>query len=70
MQVANRWMYTGCLSIGSMFLARTVGAKKKEIKHECFSKALEVMKTQTVAEILAMKDPGCEAIRLVVFDWK
>lgn len=63
MRVAGRWMYTGYLKLDGIFLTRSVGANKKEVKHDVYTKGLEILKTKTVAEIFALKDPGVEAIR-------
>ncbi|OWF49723.1 uncharacterized protein LOC110451341 [Mizuhopecten yessoensis] len=63
MRVAGRWMYTGYLKLDSIFLTRSVGANKKEVKHDVYTKGLDIVKTKTVAEIFALKDPGVEAIR-------
>ncbi|KAK3088620.1 hypothetical protein FSP39_021356 [Pinctada imbricata] len=63
MRVSGKWMFTGRLLLNNTFLARAVGANKKEVKHETYQKALDVMKTKTVAEIFALVDPGADAIR-------
>ncbi|XP_033732567.1 uncharacterized protein LOC117321995 [Pecten maximus] len=63
MRVAGRWMYTGYLKLDGIFLTRSVGANKKEVKHDVYTKGLELLKTKTVAEVFALKDPGVEAIR-------
>ena len=56
-------MYTGCLTLTGVFLARSVGGNKKEVKHDTYSKALDILKTKTVAEIYSGVDPGPDAIR-------
>jgi hypothetical protein len=43
MKVANKWMYTGCLTLTGVFLARSVGGNKKEVKHDTYSKALDIL---------------------------
>ncbi|XP_061164731.1 uncharacterized protein LOC133173727 [Saccostrea echinata] len=63
MRISGKWMFTGRLILGGIFLARSVGANKKEVKHETYQKALDVLKTKTVAEIFNLTDPGAEAIR-------
>ncbi|XP_056012785.1 uncharacterized protein LOC130052317 isoform X4 [Ostrea edulis] len=63
MRISGKWMFTGRLILGGIFLARSVGANKKEVKHETYQKALDVLKTKTVAEIFSLTDPGAEAIR-------
>ncbi|XP_060074691.1 uncharacterized protein LOC132554399 [Ylistrum balloti] len=63
MRVAGRWMYTGYLKLDGIFLTRSVGANKKEVKHDVYTKGLDLLKSKTVAEIFALKDPGVEAIR-------
>ncbi|KAK3607126.1 hypothetical protein CHS0354_036065 [Potamilus streckersoni] len=57
-------MYTGDLKLSSVFLVRSVGANKKEVKHEVYQKALDILTAKSVAEIFNLKDPGIEAIRL------
>lgn len=63
MRISGKWMFTGRLILGGIFLARSVGANKKEVKHETYQKALNVLKSKTVAEIFNLTDPGAEAIR-------
>lgn len=63
MKVANKWMYTGCLHLSGVFLARSVGGNKKEVKHDTYSKGLDILKLKTVAEIYSGIDPGPDAIR-------
>lgn len=63
MKVANKWMYTGSLTLTGVFLARSVGGNKKEVKHDTYSKALDILKSKTVAEIYSGVDPGPDAIR-------
>nr|KAG5710611.1 hypothetical protein BaRGS_013257 [Batillaria attramentaria] len=59
----NRRIFSGRLLINDVFLARAVGQTKKELKHECYKLALEVLKTKDVGQILQQKDVGIEAIR-------
>ncbi|XP_067662817.1 uncharacterized protein [Haliotis asinina] len=63
LKVCNKMMFTGRLFIGSVFLARSVGANKKEVKHECFRKAVDVLKSKSVAAIMKMEDVGTEKMR-------
>ncbi|KAL8609605.1 hypothetical protein ACOMHN_023741 [Nucella lapillus] len=59
----GRHTFSGKLSLSGMFLARAVGQVKRELKHECYKLALQVLRTKTVAEILKQHDIGIEAIR-------
>ncbi|XP_025114347.1 uncharacterized protein LOC112576257 isoform X3 [Pomacea canaliculata] len=59
----GRRVFSGKLSISSVFLARAVGHTKKELKHECYKLALQVLKTKSVQDIMDQKDIGIEVIR-------
>ncbi|KAJ8307170.1 hypothetical protein KUTeg_015254 [Tegillarca granosa] len=61
--VAGRPAFTGTLHLSDAFLARSVGFTKKEIKHNIYEQALNLLKNKTAAEIVAMKDPGIDELR-------
>ncbi|XP_064604164.1 uncharacterized protein LOC135469600 [Liolophura sinensis] len=55
--------FTGCFTLGGHFIVRAVGPSKRELKHEIYTKALEILTTKSVVEILCLVDPGVEALR-------
>ncbi|XP_045196468.2 uncharacterized protein LOC123551531 [Mercenaria mercenaria] len=65
-RIYNRLLFTGRLSISGIFLTRTVGMNKKDMKHEVYNKAHEVLTTKTVADINDLKDPGVETVRTCI----
>ena len=58
-----RQLFTGKLGINGIFLARGVGCNKKDMKHEIYNTALNVLKTQTIEDLNALKDPGEDMVR-------
>ncbi|XP_029641150.1 uncharacterized protein LOC115215926 [Octopus sinensis] len=62
-RIGGRSMYTAKLTVEGKFMARAVAASKKELKHEVYKKAVEVLTKQSVASIVKQKDPGPEKMR-------
>ena len=56
-------MYSARVSINGIFLARGVGGNKKELKHEVFNKAHEILLKSSTDDINNLKDPGIEMVR-------
>ncbi|XP_025112706.1 uncharacterized protein LOC112575226 isoform X2 [Pomacea canaliculata] len=56
-------LFTGRLSLGETFLTRGLGLSKKAVKHDCFTRGLEILKTKSVEEIMALEDCGVEALK-------
>ncbi|XP_046542999.1 uncharacterized protein LOC124253300 [Haliotis rubra] len=52
---------SGRLYLSSVFLARSIGYKKREVKEDCYQQAVEILTNKTVEEIMALKDVGPEA---------
>ena len=60
-----RSIFTGKLSISGIFLARSLGSNKKQMKHEVYDQALKILTEKTIEEINELKDPGVESIKYV-----
>lgn len=58
-----RSIFTATVSINGIFLARSIGQNKKELKHHIYSKAYDVLTKKTVADINDLTDPGKDFIR-------
>ncbi|KAL4240562.1 hypothetical protein ACF0H5_001354 [Mactra antiquata] len=65
-RIHNRLIFSGALRINGIFLARGVGVNKKELKHEVYNTALEILKTKSVKDINELKDPGPETVRICI----
>ena len=61
----HRSIFTGSLRISGIFLARCVGVNKKEMKHEVFDKAFEVLTKKSIVAINDFQDPGLGMVRYV-----
>lgn len=62
-RIGGRSMYTAKLTLENKFLARAVAASKKDLKHEVYKKAVEVLTKQNIGSIMKLKDPGPEKMR-------
>lgn len=56
-------LFTGVLHIGGYFLTRGLALSKKAVKHDCFERAVEILRTYALADIIALEDCGAEALR-------
>ena len=54
-------LFSGALFLDGVFIARAASSKKKQAKHDCYASALQVLRTQTVTQIMSLKDEGPEA---------
>lgn len=63
MKYSSPTKFTGCFSLGGHFIVRAIGPSKRELKHEIYTQALEILTTKSVVEILCLVDPGAEALR-------
>lgn len=62
-RIGGRSMYTAKLTLENKFLARAVAASKKELKHEVYKKAVEVLTKQSIGSIMKLTDPGPDKMR-------
>ncbi|XP_052788522.1 uncharacterized protein LOC128223273 [Mya arenaria] len=62
-RVYNRAVFSACLKVSGIFLARAVGGNKKELKHEVYNRAYDILTTRTIADINDLSDPGSDLIR-------
>ncbi|XP_041371019.1 uncharacterized protein LOC121384622 [Gigantopelta aegis] len=58
----NGKIFSGALFLDGVFIARSASRKKKQAKHDCYAKALSVLRTMTVSQIMALKDEGPESV--------
>ncbi|KAK7094857.1 hypothetical protein V1264_006349 [Littorina saxatilis] len=56
-------LFTGVLKVGGVFLTRGLGLSKKAVKHDCFERAVEIMRISSLEEILVLEDCGKETLR-------
>ncbi|XP_046581071.1 uncharacterized protein LOC124288561 [Haliotis rubra] len=63
-RIGKKLVFTGSLQINNVFLARSAGISKKEVKHACYEKAIAVLMTNPVSEILKFEDEGVEKLRM------
>ncbi|XP_041368119.1 uncharacterized protein LOC121382654 [Gigantopelta aegis] len=63
MRFYGRAMFTGVLYIDEFFMARSVAVNKKQVKTECFEKALEHLYRKPLQYLLSMNDVGADAVR-------
>ncbi|KAK7489789.1 hypothetical protein BaRGS_00018971 [Batillaria attramentaria] len=56
-------LFTGTLSVGGVFLTRGLGLSKKAVKHDCYERAVKILRTKSVAEIMSLEDCGKEALK-------
>ncbi|XP_070176538.1 uncharacterized protein [Littorina saxatilis] len=56
-------LFTGVLKVGGFFLTRGLGLSKKAVKHDCFERAVQILRNSSLEEILALEDCGKETLR-------
>ncbi|KAK6194965.1 hypothetical protein SNE40_000488 [Patella caerulea] len=61
--VKNKLLFTGALFIGDFFICRSTDNNKKRLKSTCYTKAVGILTTFTVDQIMRLKDIGKEALR-------
>ncbi|XP_070175922.1 uncharacterized protein [Littorina saxatilis] len=55
--------FTGVLKVGGVFLTRGLGLNIKAVKHDCYERAVQILRNSSLEEILALEDCGKEALR-------
>lgn len=57
-QTDNRPVFSGALYIDDVYITRSTGSGKKQLKHTVYDVALQLLKTWSVEDIMAQNDPG------------
>ncbi|XP_067685725.1 uncharacterized protein [Haliotis asinina] len=63
-KIGKKLTFTGSLQVNNVFLARTAGISKKDVKHACYEKAVAVLLNNPVPEILKLEDEGIEKLKV------
>ncbi|KAL8612788.1 hypothetical protein ACOMHN_033458 [Nucella lapillus] len=56
-------LFTGVLTLGGYFLTRGLGLSKKAVKHDCFQRCVEILRTMSVDQILKLEDCGKDSLK-------
>lgn len=51
-------LFTGTLFLGGYFITRGLGLSKKAVKHDCYERAVQLLRTKTFEEITKLEDCG------------
>jgi hypothetical protein len=62
-QVGKLSVHSGRVSLGGVFLARSIGITTKDVKYDAHKQALDAMLTSTVDDLYALEDPGVQVIK-------
>lgn len=63
MRHKGKSLFTGILGLCGVFLVRSVGKNKKDLKQDVFQKAIDLLKNKPVQLVMSQRDPGAEAIK-------
>ncbi|XP_046562221.1 uncharacterized protein LOC124271174 [Haliotis rubra] len=63
-KVGKKYIFTGCLKLNKVFIARSVGGDKQRTKQSTYRKAINIIRNKSIRHILGLRDVGIQILKI------